>query len=171
VFRDEFGKTGGKITAFEKLRGRNLRLQRAAREDQGHQAEVLFLPNYYNDRRPHRQAGEGHGDRRRVIGGDGWDSPDSQDRRKGGRGRIFLNHFSTDSQAPAAKKFVGDYKAKFNKDPDALAALAYEAAMIVVDSIKAGQDSDPKAIRDAMKATNLGDAHRGGPNSIRTAIP
>jgi branched-chain amino acid transport system substrate-binding protein len=70
-------------------------------------------------------------------------------------GGYFSNHFALDSKVPAAQKFVADYKAKFNKDPDALAALAYEAAMIAVDGVKRANSADPKLIRDAIESTNL----------------
>jgi branched-chain amino acid transport system substrate-binding protein len=68
---------------------------------------------------------------------------------------VFANHFTAQSDLPAAKQFVGDYEVKYGQKPDAQAALAYEAAMIVVDAIRRAGSTDPKRIRDALAATDL----------------
>jgi len=51
------------------------------------------------------------------------------------------------------QKFVADYKAKYGQTPDALAALAYDAARILGDAIgRAGSTDGPK-VRDAIAQT------------------
>ena len=156
VFRDEFTKAGGKITAFESYaagaKDFNAQLVKIKKDT----PDVMFLPNYYNDAGLIAKQARQQGIKATFLGGDGWDSPDLA--KIGGaaiEGGFFSNHFAVDSKVPAAQKFVADYKAKFNKDPDALAALAYEAAMIVVDGIKRANSPDPKLIRDAIEKTNL----------------
>jgi len=48
---------------------------------------------------------------------------------------------------------VADYKAKYGQTPDALAALAYDAARVLAAAIeKAGSTDGPK-VRDAIGAT------------------
>jgi len=156
VFRDEFTKMGGKITAFESYAAGTSDFNAQLVKIKATNPDVLFIPNYYNDAGLIAKQAREMGIKAIFLGGDGWDSPDLF--KIGGKaieGGFFVNHFSKDSQLPAAKKFVADYKAKYNKDPDALAALAYEAAMITVDAIKRAKSSDPKAIRDAMEKTNL----------------
>jgi branched-chain amino acid transport system substrate-binding protein len=156
VFRDEFTKMGGKITAFESYAAGTSDFNAQLVKIKATNPDVLFIPNYYNDAGLIAKQAREMGIKAIFLGGDGWDSPDLF--KIGGKaieGGFFVNHFSKDSQLPAAKKFVADYKAKYNKDPDALAALAYEAAMITGDAIKRAKSSDPKAIRDAMEKTNL----------------
>ncbi len=156
VFRDEFTKMGGKVTAFESYTAGTSDFNAQLVKIKATNPDVLFIPNYYNDAGLIAKQAREMGIKAIFLGGDGWDSPDLF--KIGGKaieGGFFVNHFSKDSQVPAAKKFVADYKAKYNKDPDALAALAYEAAMIVVDAIKRAKSADPKAIRDAMEKTNL----------------
>ncbi len=156
VFRDEFSKMGGKITAFESYTAGTSDFNAQLVKIKATNPDVLFIPNYYNDAGLIAKQAREMGIQAIFLGGDGWDSPDLF--KIGGKaieGGFFVNHFSKDSQVPAAKKFVADYKAKYNKDPDALAALAYEAAMIVVDAIKRAKSADPKAIRDAIEKTNL----------------
>ncbi len=43
--------------------------------------------------------------------------------------------------------------AKYGEAPSAMAALGYDAYMLVVDAIERANSFDPKAIRDAMAAT------------------
>lgn len=156
VFRDEFSKMGGAITAFESYAAGTSDFNAQLVKIKATNPEVLFIPNYYNDAGLIAKQAREMGIQAIFLGGDGWDSPDLF--KIGGKaieGGFFVNHFSKDSELPAAKKFVADYKAKYNKEPDALAALAYEAAMIVVDAIKRAKSADPKAIRDAIENTNL----------------
>ena len=156
VFRVEFGKMGGTITAYESYAAGTSDFNAQLVKIKGGSPEVLFLPNYYNDSGLIMKQAREMGINSVFIGSDGWDSPDLF--KIGGaavEGGFFVNHFSKDSSVPAAKKFVADYKAKFNKDPDALGALAYEGAMIVVDAIKRAKSTDPKAIRDAIASTSL----------------
>ncbi|MFQ3619462.1 MAG: ABC transporter substrate-binding protein [Spirochaetales bacterium] len=156
VFRDEFTKMGGKITAFESYAAGTSDFNAQLVKIKATNPEVLFIPNYYNDAGLIAKQAREMGIQAAFLGGDGWDSPDLFKIAGAAiEGGFFVNHFSKDSQVPAAKKFVADYKAKYNKDPDALAALAYEAAMIVVDAIKRAKSADPKAIRDAMEKTSL----------------
>src|SRR6185503_20498626 len=45
------------------------------------------------------------------------------------------------------------YKSRYNTTPDALAATAYDAALIMFDAIKRANSLDGTAIRDALAAT------------------
>lgn len=156
VFRTEFGKMGGSITAFESYAAGTSDFNAQLVKIRSGNPGVLFLPNYYNDSGLIMKQAREMGINAIFVGSDGWDSPDLF--KIGGsavEGGFFVNHFSKDSDVPAAKKFVADYKAKFNKDPDALGALAFEGAMIMVDAIKRAKSTDSKAIRDALATTNL----------------
>lgn len=90
-----------------------------------------------------------------ILGGDGWDS--DQTIKIGGKaieGCYFSNHYSPDEDRPEVKKFVEDYKKKYNgKIPDAMAILAYDSLNIMCDAIKRAGSTDGKKIRDALAAT------------------
>ena len=68
-------------------------------------------------------------------------------------GSYFSNHYSVEDPDPKVQKFVADYKAKYSATPDALAATAYDAALIMFDAIKRANSTDGKMIRDALKQT------------------
>ena len=73
-----------------------------------------------------------------LLGGDGWDSPQIWD--LGGEslnGSYISNHYSVDDPSPAIQDFVNRFKAKYNGTaPDALAALGYDAMMVLADAIE-----------------------------------
>jgi branched-chain amino acid transport system substrate-binding protein len=121
VFRDEFTKLGGKITAFESYASGTSDFNAQLVKIKATNPDVIFIPNYYNDAGLIAKQAREMGIQSVLLGGDGWDSPDlfkiAGDAIEGG---YFANHFSKDSDIPAIQKFVADYRAKYNKDPDAL---------------------------------------------------
>src|SRR5205823_2371835 len=90
-----------------------------------------------------------------LLGGDGWDSPEIW--KLGGaalKNAYISNHYSAENPAPEIQNFVKNYKAKFNVEPDSLAALAYDAAKVLADAIKrAGGASDSAKLKDAINST------------------
>ncbi len=121
--------------------------------------DVLWLPDYYNTvgliTRQARQLGI---KKTVFLGADGWDSPElipiAGDSIEGG---FFSNHFFAGSTQPAVVAFVSDYKAAYKSDPDALAALTWDACAIAESalnaSIKKVGKLDRAALRDALAAT------------------
>lgn len=156
VFRDEFTKMGGRIVAFESFAAGTSDFNAQLVKIRAVNPDVLFLPNYYNDSGLIAKQARDMGIKAQFLGSDGWDSPDLfKIAGTSIEGGVFVNHFSHESTVPAAMQFVKEYEQTYGQKPDALAALAYEAAMIAVDAIKRAGSTDPKAIRDAIAATNL----------------
>ena len=68
----------------------------------------------------------------------------------------YTDHFSADADTPEVKKFCESFEAKYGKKPyNAFNATAYDAAKILVEAIKNAGSTDPQAIVDAMKATDI----------------
>lgn len=89
-----------------------------------------------------------------LFGGDGWDSESLvQVGGKALEGCFFSNHFSSEDKAEHVQKFVAKYRSQYGKDPDAMAALGYDSAMILADAIKRAGSTEGKALRDAIAAT------------------
>jgi branched-chain amino acid transport system substrate-binding protein len=68
-------------------------------------------------------------------------------------GAYFSNHYSTASPNPKTQAFIKEYKQRYGESPDALAALGYDAAGLLLDAIRRAGSADGKAIRDAIAAT------------------
>lgn len=82
-----------------------------------------------------------HSDKLMKLGGDAVE------------GMIAVGEFHADMKRPEAQAFAKAYKAKYNKEPDEFAALAYDAMMVLLDGIKKAGSTDRTEIRDAIAAT------------------
>ncbi len=116
--------------------------------------EAIFVPGYYNEVGLIARQARELGITVPLMGGDGWDSPTlTQIGGPAMEGNFFSNHFSTEDQNPVIQDFIKKYKARFNKEPDAMAALGFDAAKVLLDSITRAGGTEPAKLRDALAAT------------------
>lgn len=91
-----------------------------------------------------------------FIGGNGFNSPKLFEIAKDSADNTLMGSpWSAENIAPANKKFMTDFKAKFGTDPDQFAAQAYDAMYIVAEALKktvlsGSLDKDRIALRDAL---------------------
>jgi branched-chain amino acid transport system substrate-binding protein len=177
-FRAAFEKNGGKVVAYEAFTDEDKTVDFKAQltKIKAAKPEFLYLPGYYGSAALQQKQARAMGLNIPVGGGDGWDSPELV--KIGGaavEGGVFSNHFSKDDPAPKVQAFVAAYTAKFGAAPDALAALAYDAAGLFLDAFKTAGSIKGSDIRDAMKNTTFSgiagayqfDANR---NPIKAAV-
>ena len=116
--------------------------------------DVIFLPTYYEAAAKCVAQARAAGLRTVFVGTDGWDSPDLYKLSGGAvKGNFFTTHFSPLEDRAVVKKFVQNFRAAYNDDPTALAALGYDAAMVVFDAVKRAGSADRQAITNAIEAT------------------
>jgi branched-chain amino acid transport system substrate-binding protein len=155
-FKRHFEALGGRVVGFESYATGDKDFKAQLTKLKATNADVLFLPDYYQTSALIARQAREMAWNVQLIGADGWDSEDLV--KIGGtalEGGFHSNHYSPESDSPIAQKFLKDYKDKYGKTPDALAALAYDAALILFDAIERAKSTDGKAIRDAMAATNI----------------
>ena len=153
-FRDYFTKHGGTVVAEQSYSSGDQDLNAQLTSVKGANPEAIFVPGYYNEvgliARQSRELGLNIP----LMGGDGWDSPTlTQIGGQAIEGDYFSNHFSTDDTSPIVQGFVKDYRARFGKDPDAMAALGYDGAGVLLDAMKRAGGTEPQKLRDAIAAT------------------
>jgi branched-chain amino acid transport system substrate-binding protein len=154
-FRETIRKNGGDIVSEQAYSSGDKDFRAALTSIRASNPEVIFIPGYYGEvSLIVRQARE-LGITCPLVGGDGWDSPElTKGAEKDFNNTYFSNHFSTEDPDPAVQGFIKKYKAKYNNaDPDAMAALGYDAANILADAIKRAGGTDSKKLRDAIAAT------------------
>lgn len=153
-FRETIRKNGGDIVSEQAYSSGDKDFRAALTSIRASNPEVIFIPGYYSEvSLIVRQARE-LGITCPLLGGDGWDSPElTKGAEKDFNGTYFSNHFSTEDPDPAVQNFIKKYKAKYNAEPDAMAALGYDAANILADAIKRAGGTDSKKLRDAIAAT------------------
>jgi len=148
-FRDAFEKGGGKVVVWESFVKEDTDFSAILAKVKAANPDVFFIPTYYDKLNLIAAQAKQKGITAVLLGGDGWDSPDTD--LAACDGGYFSNHYSPDDPRPIVQDFVKRYQARFGKVPDALAALAYDAANILLASIeKAGVD-DPTAVAKVME--------------------
>jgi branched-chain amino acid transport system substrate-binding protein len=155
VFREQFKSRGGQIVAEQSFSQGDSDFNAQLTQIKSTNPDAIYVPGYYTEVGTIAHQAKGLGLNVPLLGGDGWDSPKLWE--IGGEalnGSYFSDHYSTDDPSPIVQKFVTDYKKRYNNQlPDALAALAYDAAKILADAMtRAGSTEGPK-VRDAIAAT------------------
>jgi branched-chain amino acid transport system substrate-binding protein len=136
-FEEEFTKLGGKIVAKEAYTQTDPDFKGQLTKIRNLNPDVIYIPGYYGQVGIIAKQARELDMTMPLLGGDGWDSPELW--KLGGaalKNAYMSNHYSADNPAPEIQNFVKAYTAKFNVKPDAIAALAYDAAKILADAIK-----------------------------------
>jgi branched-chain amino acid transport system substrate-binding protein len=120
------------------------------------EVEAIYIPGYYNDvGLIVRQARE-LGMKVPILGGDGWVGDTLWQTGREALANCYIsNHYSADDPSPAVQKFVQAYKARFNREPDSIAALAYDATKVLADAITRAGTTESAKLRDALASTKL----------------
>lgn len=154
VFIKEFQAAGGTIVGTESYTAQDADFSAILAKVADAKPDVVYLPDYYNIVNLVTKQAKEKGITAKFLGGDGWDSSDLD--LAAAAGGYFTNHYAADSTAPAAVAFQKAFAAKYKDDtgkgkvPDALAALAYDATNILLQSIKEANSDDPAKVKDAM---------------------
>ncbi len=153
-FRETIRKNGAEISGEQSYSTGDKDFRAALTSMRASNPDVIFIPGYYSEvSLIVRQARE-LGITCPLLGGDGWDSEElTKGAEKDFTNTYFSNHFSTEDPDPAVQNFVKKYNAKYSKAPDAMAALGYDAALILGDAIKRAGSTDSKKLRDAIADT------------------
>lgn len=154
VFIENFKKMGGTIVGDQSYSEGDTDFSAQLTSLKSSNPQAVFIPGYYTEVGLIARQAKKLGLNAILMGGDGWDSPKLIE--IGGpaiEGAYFSNHYSVDDPSPAIQKFVADYKARFNAIPDALAALAYDSAHILIDAMKKANTTDGAKLRDAIAQT------------------
>jgi branched-chain amino acid transport system substrate-binding protein len=154
VFTENFTKLGGTISSDQSYSEGDTDFSAQLTAIRATNPQAIYVPGYYTEVALIARQAHSLGLTIPLLGGDGWDSPRLTE--IGGPaldGSYFSNHYSIQDPSPAIQKFVADYKARFGEAPDALAALAYDAAKVLVDAMRRANTTDGAKVRDAIAQT------------------
>jgi branched-chain amino acid transport system substrate-binding protein len=154
-FYDTFTKLGGEVIGEQAYSEGDNDFKAQLTALKALNPEGIFVPGYYTESALIVKQARELNMPMPFFGGDGWDS----DRllEIGGaamNGTYFTNHYSADDTSAMVQKFVAKYRSLHNNEtPDAMAALGYDAAMVVFDAIKRAGSTDRTKIRDMLATT------------------
>lgn len=154
-FRDEIKKLGAHVVFDKGYQKGETSYRTYLSELKAAEPDYIFVPNYYNEMvLIARQAKELGIPGTKFVGGDGWDSTNLVE---GAGAELEGAHF-TNAYAPGvpwenSKRFVSAFEAKHHREPGAITAQGYDAALMLFDAIKRSKDGTPATIRDALAET------------------
>jgi branched-chain amino acid transport system substrate-binding protein len=151
VFIAEFEAAGGQVVVRETYTGDDQDFSAILAKVKDANPDVLYLPDYYSTVNLIAGQAKERGITAALLGGDGWDSPDLDTSVT--EGGYFTNHFSPDDTRQVVQDFVKKYEEKYGATPDALAALAYDAANVLLMSMEnAESTTDVTKVAQAMES-------------------
>lgn len=155
VFEQSFVKNGGKILTKEAFLQKDQDFKAALTKIKSTNPDVIYIPAYYEEVSKIIKQARELGIMVPMIGVDGWDSPKLVDIAGPAalNNAFFSNHYSAQDKDPRVVKFVEAYKKEYNQDPDALAVLGYDGALMMIDAIKRANSSEPAKIKEALAQT------------------
>ena len=154
-FEEAFVKNGGKIVSKEAFLQKDQDFKATLTKIKATNPEVILIPGYYEEVGKIVKQARELGINVPLLGGDGWDSPKLVEIAGAPalNNGFFSNHYTSEDKDPRVVKFVEAYKKEYNQTPDALAALGYDAAMMLIDAIKRANSAEPAKITEALAQT------------------
>ncbi|MBK9292875.1 MAG: ABC transporter substrate-binding protein [Oligoflexia bacterium] len=153
-FKEKFEDLGGKVVSEQSYASQDIDFKAQLTAIKAAKPDAIFIPGYYTEVGLISRQAKGLGIKAALLGGDGWDSSKLFEIGKEAIvGGYFSNHYTTESKDKKVQEFISAYKDAYNKVPDGLAAMGYDAAMVLVDAMKRAKEPTPEAIRDQLATT------------------
>lgn len=152
-FIDAFQSFGGQITAEQAYNDGDNDFSAQLTAIRETNPEFIYVPGYYTEVVNIAQQARRLGIEVPLIGGDGWDSEELKNAGDTLNGCYFSNHYSHEDKSPRVQDFIRKYRAKYNKIPDGLAALGYDAARILFDAMDRADSLEGDDIAAALAET------------------
>jgi branched-chain amino acid transport system substrate-binding protein len=155
TFEELFTQNGGKIIGKEAFLQKDQDFKATLTKIKAMNPEVIFLPAYYEEVGKIVKQAREMGINVPIIGTDGWDDPKVVDFAGAAalNNTYFSNHYSSQDTDPNVVKFIEAYKKEYNQEPGAMAALGYDAGLLLIDAITRANSTEPAKIREALEQT------------------
>jgi branched-chain amino acid transport system substrate-binding protein len=153
-FRERFTGLGGTVVLEQKYGegDKDFRAQLTAIRAAG--VDGIYIPGYYAEAALIAKQARDLGLTVPLMGVDGWESPELI--AIGGaavEGAYLSTHYSAENQSSTVVAFNERYRKRWGEGSNALSALGYDSALVLIDALRrAGTTEGPK-LRDALAAT------------------
>lgn len=118
-------------------------------------ADAIFAPGNFTESALIMKQADEMGLDLPMLGADTWETPEVIEiAGPSAEGAVFSTFFT--SEVPiteTSEVFLNAYREKYNAEPAAVTALAFDAYLVALDAIERAGSTDSAAIRDALEAT------------------
>lgn len=153
-FTKTFEELGGKVASDLSYTGGDVDFKAQLTAIRAKKVDGIFIPGYYTEVGLIARQARELGLKMPLLGGDGWDSERLSE--IGGaalENSYFSNHYTSESKEPRVTEFVEKFKKAYSKVPDGLAAMGYDATLVLIDALKRTKNQTSHEIRDALAQT------------------
>jgi branched-chain amino acid transport system substrate-binding protein len=153
-FNESFKALGGEIVAEQAYSEGDADFKAQLTALKAADPEVVIVPGYYTEAALIVKQARELNMNMPIVGGDGWDS--NKLTEIGGEAMnntYFSTSFTADNPDPIVQNFVREYQRLYGERPDGMAALGYDAGLLLFDAIKRAGAAESSKIRDALAAT------------------
>lgn len=154
-FRKVFTDMGGEIIEEQKYSAGDKDFKAQLTAIKAKNPEAIFIPGYYTDVNLISIQAREIGLTCPLFGSDGWESEKlTEGKAKDAlEGSFFSTHVSADDPSSVVQNFIKKYKEKYNKEPDAMSFLAYDAGLVLFDAIKKAGSTEGEKIKNELAKT------------------
>jgi branched-chain amino acid transport system substrate-binding protein len=153
-FEKAFKDMGGTVLVRQAFNGGNLEISSQLQAIKGAEPQVIYMPVYYGPAATIIRKAREAGITAPFLGGDGWDSAElAKNAGDAINGNYFSNHYAPEEARPEVVNFVKKYQDKYGQTPDGLAALGYDAALVLFDAMDRAKSLAGPDLRDAIAQT------------------
>ncbi|MFW5733629.1 MAG: ABC transporter substrate-binding protein [Oceanidesulfovibrio sp.] len=159
VFKEAWEKKHGEgtVVAFETFTTKDVDFSAQLTNIVNSEADVLFVPQYYNEVPLIVKQAQSLGWDKPIIGADAWAGGDLMSLCGDScKGYFFSTHYAAAGAEGATKEFIEEYKSIYGDTPDDVAALTWDSTKLMLEAIKktggltGDIDEDRVKIKDAL---------------------
>ncbi len=158
IFKEKFEADGGQVVMEEAFLAKDQDFKAALTKIQTANADVIFVPAYYEEVGKIIKQARELGINAAILGTDGWD--DVKVIEIAGKDALNNTFFCTHcfEGEESMQAFINAYKAEYKAEPNAFAALGYDAGKMLIDAIqRGGEDSEKiRANIESIKDLQVG---------------
>ncbi len=151
AFEKEVAALGGEIVSSQAFVKGDVDFTTQLTTVKGTDAEIIFVPAYYQDAAYITTQASDLGMKLPFIGSDGWDGVlEKVVDASVLEGAVFLSPFFASDESDLVKSFVEAYKKEYNSVPDQFAADGYDTIYVMKAALETAGSTDSKDLINAM---------------------
>ena len=150
-----FGTLGGEVLPPVSYSSGDADFKAILTQVRAQKPDAMFVTGYYPEAAIIVRQARELGMKIPILGDDGWVGDALKNGREALANCFISNHYSGDNPDPVVQNFVKTYRAKFNREPDSIAALGYDAAKVLAAAITSSNSTEGPKVRDALAKADV----------------
>ncbi len=154
IFKQHLLKSGGEIVIEQTYSAGDIDFKAQLTAIRSKSPDLIVVPGYYTEIGLIYRQKQELGISAPMLGGDAWDSPKLTEIAGASiEGSYFVTHFFGEDPQQHVQDFIREYKERFGEKPDGIAAMGYDAAMVLIDSLTRSDGKTPQSLRNSIAKT------------------